>query len=221
VGATMGRPGATRARLAERRSVPDTRCYPSEVNEENVSERAARATFESRCGLEVRRIPTGKTPSPDWEVRYEGRLVFVAEVKGPEDRTPIIEFDRPMPSGLREDNGPWRVSRMIVKAARQLAAWTGPPCPKALVILNEELNLSFKDDLVPAILGYRKIDDTAYDWVIAKEHEPGLREAAGKIDFFVWLERHVEQGERDLWYLSRPTGWDLCQRFFRAHVTRP
>lgn len=198
---------------------------------ENRSECLVRRIFTHRLGFTATKIPEAPpSRTADFEFSLGRQLRFVAEVKNLTEHdvptytvpgTPLMALPRLY---MRNDNGPSRVSRRIVDAADQLKAYT---CPKVLVLVNDESQMSFREDFRPGFLGYDQIG-TTWDgspevaWLAPRGLLRDLRQARTLIDLYVWVEGRPDDDGRDLWFAStNQVGWQIGQRFLRDNVIRP
>src|SRR5436190_454431 len=105
-----------------------------------------RLSFKDRFGVELRKIPEGEDPTPDFELLAGAARAAVVEMKCLQEtpRTPGKNGWRPLRGGGMErmDKGPPRVAADIYKAWRQLQT---SEAPKILVFVNNEPLLDVGD----------------------------------------------------------------------------
>src|SRR5262249_15328262 len=153
------------------------------------------------------RIPRDSEKTADFGVFSGDRRLFIGEVKNlncHDVPTHVVPGTRPedvaLLGAMRDDNGPMRVSRVIVKGAEQLANYQGV---KVLFIVNDEHLMAFKEDFCAGFRGHEEVGPSfdggrALSYLAAAPVLKQLETARDVIDLYVWIEAHVNPGERDL-----------------------
>jgi hypothetical protein len=156
-------------------------------------ERYVRELFESRFGVQLRKVPESAEKTFDFELLSEGRRLAAVEVKrlGRAPRTEENGWKSSPGTGFvsRPDNSASRVGDTIHKAVKQLATSADP---KVLVLVNDDsMDLL---DLHNALKGYLLYgtEETGYfkNNVGMKVARGRIRDEKLQIDLYIWINRY-------------------------------
>jgi len=181
------------------------------------SELFVQKLFQRNYGVHLSKIKESGDKSPDYEFIFNGKRVFVCELKTIERvRTEaagweIINDSEGMREATRDDNAVERVARKIHEAHKQLKSYSQP---KVLIFLNKDSLVDFKD-LEEAFNGYQiysngrvKLVNTAS----ARIANGIIRNEKYDIDLYVWVDK---PGNEVFFRYLTQIGCDLAHKFFK------
>ena len=148
--------------------------------------------FADRFKIELRKIPEpGDKQTPDFEMIANGERVAVLEVKNLEavDPSKAKGWSKDGFFSTRKDNGPARVARCIHKACGQLSEYQEP---KILVLVSDgDVDVLDLEEAVRGFLDYGDGDFVLRNTASRKIAQGDIRDEKGKIDLYVWVNRHL------------------------------
>lgn len=165
----------------------------------NQSERYVQQLFRECFNLELKKIPEGAAPTPDFEIITDGTQLCVLEVKTFEEgcsaevsveEVSVENAEQVLMTGvLGDDNSVARVGDAINRAADQLKGYR---CRKVLVLVNLDYCMDV-NDLDEAYRGECTFVDSigreSVDRSAARIANGRIKEKKQLIDVFVWVER--------------------------------
>jgi ribosomal protein L30 len=177
---------------------------PQPINEE-ADEELMRALVFKGHGMEVVRLPEGKSKSPDFKVIKDGELKAYCELKSPRDDW-VFAVPKDLKPGeirrkIRENPTAHALARVIEKAAAQFNAVNPDHVrPNILVIVSharmrgpKDLHLAIAGLPVPGGgTGFLLVDPNEKDFKKAWAKQRKLWDDARKIDLFYWIDAHTK-----------------------------
>jgi hypothetical protein len=210
-------------------------------------ERYVREICFEKFGALLRKIPESTEPgvkTADFDLIEREQRIAVIEVKRTAWMPRTAEFgwadeqvnipeaygarDPSLTIKTRKDTGPKRVGKLIASAWKQLE---GYDAPKILVFVNDEHQLDIVD-LVEAWNGFLDYgtETTGYLRNVASNKivQGHIKDTKGKIDLYVWFDRHYGKGTHIAFATGRSevrtegpkfscvslVGYDLARRYF-------